>query len=301
MYNFQNDNYPEKPAMTFLSIALSALIVLATILVLVITCLFFFGSSANAEEAIISVSEEEITLSVTEVEELLSDHDDYDPEFIKTIQRALNRKGAKLSVDGKFGPAMGNAVKRFQRKKGLEIDGIVGPKTLKALGIEDAGVYPYWHPCLATCFANSTNGRAVHLNIRSHLIEDYELREDGWHLVRVMLCATGNTKNGCYTDLCNVVLNRTPTPGGNIGGGKGKNAWRGNFAVPITNGDYFHSVLLHKNSKGEWTYGKDANSVLGKNVTHGCVRMSKDDAKWHQEFCTKGTVIVVDDRNWDLR
>jgi len=300
MYNFQNDHYPEKPAARLLGLALSALIVLATIIVLAIVIIFFFDSSASAEDRVISVSEEDITQSADDVALLLDEHDDYDPEFIKSIQRALNRKGAKLSVDGKFGPAMGNAVKRFQRKKGLEIDGIVGPKTLKALGIEDAGVYPYWHPRLATCFEKSTNGHAVHLNIGSHLVECYELRADErWHLVRVMLCATGNVKKGNYTDLCNVVLNRNPS--GNIGGGKGKNAWRGNYAVPIINGDYFHSVLLHKNSKGEWTYGNDSTSVLGKNVTHGCVRLAKDDAKWLQEFCTKGTVIVVDDRAWDLR
>ena len=299
MYNFNRENHPEDFAAKFLGVALSALIVIATILVLAITCIFFFGSSAKAEDRIISVTEEEIAFTVDEIEALLNSHDDYDPEFIKTIQRALNRKGYKLSVDGIFGPAMGNAVKRFQRKKGLEIDGIVGPKTLKALGIEDIGVYPYWHPCLATCFEKSTNGHAVHLNIRSHLVEDYELREDGWHLVRVMLCATGEVKKGCYTDLCNIVLTRNPS--GNIGGGKGKNAWRGNYAVPIINGDYFHSVLLHKNSSGEWTYGSNSTSVLGKDVTHGCVRLAKEDAKWHQEFCTKGTVLVVDDRDWDLR
>lgn len=278
---------------------LKKFLVALTALVLLVSTTTAYADSCGA----ISVSEEEITLTADDIEVLLDEHDDYDPEFIKTIQRALNRKGAKLSVDGIFGPAMGNAVKRFQHSKGLTVDGIVGPKTLKALGIEDTtGVYPYWHPCLATCFAKSTNGRAVHLNIGSHLVEDYELGEDGrWRLVRVMLAATGNTSKGCYTDLCNVVLKKTPRPGSCIGGGKGKNAWRGNFSVPIVNGDYFHSVLLHKNKQGEWTYGNNSTSVLGKNCTHGCVRLAKEDAKWHQEFCTQGTVIVVDDRAWDLR
>ena len=275
------------------------------LLCMVLACLLLLGLAPSAlakEQGAISVTEEEITISTDEIDTLLNEHTDYDPEFIKKIQRALNRNGAKLSVDGIFGPAMGNAVKRFQRKKGLTIDGIVGPETLKALRIEDIGVYPYWRPCLADCFAQSTNGHACHLNIGSHLLEDYELREDGhWHLVRIMLAATGNVGNGYYTDLCNVVLKKTPKPGSCIGGGKGKNAWRGNFSVPIVNGDYFHSVLLHKNSKGNWAYGNNPNSVLGKNCTHGCVRLAKEDAKWHQEFCTKGTVIVIDDRNWDLR
>ncbi|MCL5891584.1 MAG: peptidoglycan-binding protein [Deltaproteobacteria bacterium] len=29
-----------------------------------------------------------------------------------------------------------NAVKAFQKKEGLKVDGIIGPKTLKALGVK---------------------------------------------------------------------------------------------------------------------------------------------------------------------
>jgi hypothetical protein len=39
-----------------------------------------------------------------------------------------------LSKDGQFGPLTANAVKDFQKKKGLGVDGIVGPKTWHALG-----------------------------------------------------------------------------------------------------------------------------------------------------------------------
>ena len=55
---------------------------------------------------------------------------------IKTMQRKLKNWGYyKGSVDGIFGKQTREAVKYFQRKNGLKVDGIVGNNTLKALGM----------------------------------------------------------------------------------------------------------------------------------------------------------------------
>ena len=55
---------------------------------------------------------------------------------VKTIQTKLKRWGYYSgSVDGIFGSKTKEAVKYFQRKNNLTVDGVVGPKTLKALGI----------------------------------------------------------------------------------------------------------------------------------------------------------------------
>lgn len=57
-------------------------------------------------------------------------------ETVKTIQTKLKRWGYyNGSVDGIFGSQTAAAVKYFQRKNGLAVDGIVGPATLKALGM----------------------------------------------------------------------------------------------------------------------------------------------------------------------
>ncbi|MBL4936260.1 peptidoglycan-binding protein [Clostridium sp. YIM B02515] len=49
---------------------------------------------------------------------------------VKTLQTLLNSNGYKLSVDGIFGNLTLTAVKDYQGKNGLAVDGMVGPKTL---------------------------------------------------------------------------------------------------------------------------------------------------------------------------
>lgn len=53
---------------------------------------------------------------------------------VSTLQTALNRKGAKLAVDGEFGANTHAAVIAWQKKAKLMQDGIVGPLTWKSLG-----------------------------------------------------------------------------------------------------------------------------------------------------------------------
>ena len=55
---------------------------------------------------------------------------------VADLQTILNaRYGADLDVDGNFGKATEAAVKAFQKSHGLTADGVVGPKTWKALGV----------------------------------------------------------------------------------------------------------------------------------------------------------------------
>lgn len=60
----------------------------------------------------------------------------------KQVQQKLKDLGYyKGAVDGIFGSQTIQAVKNFQRDYGLKVDGIVGTKTLNALGIGGGGKY----------------------------------------------------------------------------------------------------------------------------------------------------------------
>lgn len=54
---------------------------------------------------------------------------------VRLLQEKLNQQGAHLRPDGDFGSKTEQEVRNFQLKRGLKPDGIVGPKTRKALGM----------------------------------------------------------------------------------------------------------------------------------------------------------------------
>lgn len=61
---------------------------------------------------------------------------------VKNIQKKLKEFGFYSgNIDGIFGSQTKNAVMNFQRQKGLKVDGIVGAKTMQALGLSSGGNY----------------------------------------------------------------------------------------------------------------------------------------------------------------
>ena len=104
----------------------------------------------------------------------------------KTLQRRLNALGATLTVDGRFGAKTLAAVKKYQRSKGLQADGIVGPKTRKALKLAGTASAP-------AAASRSTSRSAINM-----------ARAAMWD--RIAKCESGgrwniNTGNGYYGGL----------------------------------------------------------------------------------------------------
>lgn len=74
-------------------------------------------------------------ITVIETETTLSKYGSRGEE-VKKIQQKLKNYGLYGgNIDGIFGKQTQNAVRTFQKNNGLAVDGIAGPRTLKALGI----------------------------------------------------------------------------------------------------------------------------------------------------------------------
>ena len=52
---------------------------------------------------------------------------------VEWLQKALVNRGYKIDVDGSFGPATLEALKQYQKARGLTVDGIAGVGTHKAI------------------------------------------------------------------------------------------------------------------------------------------------------------------------
>jgi peptidoglycan hydrolase-like protein with peptidoglycan-binding domain len=60
----------------------------------------------------------------------------YDVSTIRSVQQALNERGYNAGpVDGTYGAATQDAVRRFQQTAGLPATGELGGPTLTALGV----------------------------------------------------------------------------------------------------------------------------------------------------------------------
>jgi len=73
---------------------------------------------------------------------------------VKKLQEALKKAGAQIEADGDFGKDTKNALRDFQKKSGIGVDGIAGPETWAAL----AGQAPA-KPATSTTSTTSTESK----------------------------------------------------------------------------------------------------------------------------------------------
>lgn len=69
----------------------------------------------------------------TLVRQLRLTHPPLTGQDVRSVQRALRKAGHRVTVDGHFGPETDIAVTRFQRRHGLDSDGVVDPHTWTVL------------------------------------------------------------------------------------------------------------------------------------------------------------------------
>lgn len=135
------------------------------------------------------------------------------------------------------------------------------------------------------------------LDLRNHIVTVFERDENGEYtkIVRRFLCASGRTE----VDETDPEDEATPTPRGiwKIGGRErfGKFAdFNGEYArywVQIVGSVFFHSIMYSKRSVN--ALKRSPYYDMGQSVSHGCVRLYVEDAKWLYYYACPGTTIEI--------
>ena len=175
-------------------------------------------------------------------------------------------------LDGQYGAGTAKAVSDFQRRHELPETGNADRATLQTLFDENAkkALKPY----------------VLKVSVSDQRVYAYAPDRNGEYtdLVRTMKCSTGRksspTPTGTFSDT---------GPGARWHFFKKFNCWA-QYAFYIQGDIMFHSVLY--NQKGGKVTQSSVNH-LGSRASHGCVRLSVEDAKWIWEHCPSNTKVVV--------
>jgi hypothetical protein len=100
--------------------------------------------------------------------------------------------------------------------------------------------------------------------------------------------------------LCSVGKKNTETPLGTYTT-KSRSRWKlllgnvwGQYTTRIEGGVLFHSVYYYQNGNPA-TLATNQFNKLGSAASHGCIRLSVEDAKWIYDNCAVGTTVVIYD------
>ncbi|MBR3320169.1 murein L,D-transpeptidase [Candidatus Saccharibacteria bacterium] len=215
----------------------------------------------------------------------------FDPELVKAVQTRLNHYGANLSVDGDFGPATGQAVKQFQKKKGLSISGVVDDDVARVLKIKNwpSGTTMYYMANLETAYDDSPYDDLIYISLGGRArTSHFALFRDGI-LVAECACITGDEDRENITPIgIHKVGSKSKIRDGH-GYSYYDQLW---LEVRGVNSNYaIHSLLDFGN-------GNIGDQILGSHASKGCIRIPFDLAKWLRKNIPTGVTVVIDDRNY---
>lgn len=148
-------------------------------------------------------------------------------------------------------------------------------KTAEEIEIENVQVYVN-----ETKNLTSQTDRLVWVDTAKNMVYVFKGKSKEWKLERKMVCTDGKDS--------------TPTVKGDFSV-KSRAPWlisysgkvRAKYKVNFYGNYYFHSILF--NSKGT----RVVDSRLGKSISHGCVRLSVEDAKWIYDYIPDKTAVHV--------
>ncbi|MBR4419704.1 MAG: spore cortex-lytic enzyme [Clostridia bacterium] len=185
---------------------------------------------------------------------------------VKTIQQKLKRWGYYTgAVDGIFGTKTKEAVKYFQRKNGLKVDGIVGSQTLKALGI-------YNTDSSNNSSTSSPNYSNADVTLLAHLIYGEARGESYTGQIAVGAVVMNRLKSSSFPNTISAVIYQpwafTAVADGQINLTPNEQAYRA--AREAMNGyDPTYGALYYYNPKtatSSWIFSRKTTVVIGRHV-----------------------------------
>jgi lipoprotein-anchoring transpeptidase ErfK/SrfK len=214
---------------------------------------------------------------------------------VKEIQQKLNKFNYKLEVDGDFGSATYNAVMDFQAKNKIPKDGIVGELTLKALDTAQPSDNMYKPQVIQNSIPNVTvsnnelekfidsknfsslTSYFIWIDLSHQKVNIFNGAYHDWHLVKSMVCSSGKASTPTIRGLFTV-------------GNKGSYFISSGGAMckdytQISGNYLFHSILYDRSGSSI------IDGTLGVPVSHGCVRLAFENAKFIYDNIQDGTAI----------
>ncbi|MBU3128522.1 L,D-transpeptidase family protein [Clostridium tagluense] len=224
---------------------------------------------------------------------------------VKYIQNRLVEYGYKIKVDGLFKGITHDAILNFQYRCRLDIDGEVGAKTLEKLNIPVAEniefntIKPVFsvnknstasialknyksisqlESSINSLNATSDTNYYIQVDLHHQRVNIFTKSNEKWILDKSFLCSSGKSS--------------TPTVKGNFTIKDKGPMFRANSNT-ICNyytqfyGNYlFHTVLLDNNENIQ-------DGRLGTPLSHGCIRLAIDDAKYIYTSIPYGTSVSI--------
>jgi len=195
---------------------------------------------------------------------------------ISRVQRRLRGLFYDVEVDGSYGEKTVAAVTEFQTANGLNATGIADRETQRVLFSESAvGVWTEY---------------MLKVSIDDQRVYVYALDESRqYQLIDTFICSSGldtgpddSTPRGIFTD--------TTEPLDRWHYFIEYECWA-QYAWRIQGPIYFHSVIYSE--KDESTLRMSSVYNLGRKASHGCIRLSVENAKWIYTHCDAGTIVII--------
>ena len=235
-------------------------------------CLEMVADSLSEEDSTAHLSKD----TVTSIQNGLLEYRTFDIDSAQDAMRLQRRLHTlyyldKSGIDGKIGENTLKALHEFQDTNGLTQSDGTDHETISLLFSENAvaKLFPY----------------RVKVSLERQEVEVWALNDlKTYDLVRTFTCSTGLHNS---------------TPSGIFLNGRPVNRWHyfkkfycwAQYSFVIEDDIMFHSVIFA--NKSESSLRRSSQRNLGNPASHGCVRLTVEDAQWLFENCKRGSLVII--------